>query len=298
MHCTNCGNKVPNNARVCGNCGHQLMPAEAAVQPPTQPAGLIGTSKRTTGWVWAVLTGVVAFVFIYLLFLSRAPTEIAVLPNATTPSTSPQMASTSTIEGISQLENEPQIDMPASVGLFFEGARVLFQDDFDSLSSEDFYTEKARTSDGKLVMTAQDWDSHLYLDKFYDTPIAALVLFQYDTGSDFVISLIRGDWMQPAYREITLLGNCKCIAQGEDDQFSKISGAFPLNANTWYYALFSIGEDGVFQFYIWEPDRPFTLLASFSYTLASDWEFSDWQFHSALGNNLMSIDSLDVFTFP
>ncbi len=68
MYCNECGAKVPDDARVCPSCGHQLATdVEAAdVEPPVEPiytpaeSETARPSPRTGGCGWAMIAGMAA----------------------------------------------------------------------------------------------------------------------------------------------------------------------------------------------------------------------------------------------
>jgi len=67
MQCTNCGNKVPDTAKVCGHCGHRLKASSSeAVQTVSDQRAT--TRGVIPGWVWA-LGGVLATLAIGLVLL-------------------------------------------------------------------------------------------------------------------------------------------------------------------------------------------------------------------------------------
>ena len=79
MKCTNCGEAVPNSAKVCGNCGHRLKegapPQAPSARPSAQEPGSLEsranplTLRGMPTWVWAV--GLLVILSIGYLFLSR-----------------------------------------------------------------------------------------------------------------------------------------------------------------------------------------------------------------------------------
>ena len=61
MHCTNCGQEVPDTAKVCGYCGHRLkaevrppQPAPPRPIPEPPPSAPATTRPGISGWVWGV----------------------------------------------------------------------------------------------------------------------------------------------------------------------------------------------------------------------------------------------------
>ena len=64
MYCTNCGAKVPKNAKVCGNCG-QLLNRKGAASSPAPAKGKAAdsqarSSRRVPIWVWVAAALAVA----------------------------------------------------------------------------------------------------------------------------------------------------------------------------------------------------------------------------------------------
>ncbi len=66
MKCTNCGNEVPNTAKVCGHCGHRLKAAAPGHQPKTtiEPVSAPGA---VPAWRWGTIAGVGAIFCLVLL---------------------------------------------------------------------------------------------------------------------------------------------------------------------------------------------------------------------------------------
>jgi hypothetical protein len=64
MICTNCGNEVPDTAKVCGYCGHRLkevsQPTPAPIPIPMPVTAPPKTTKtKTPGWVWGLIGSLV-----------------------------------------------------------------------------------------------------------------------------------------------------------------------------------------------------------------------------------------------
>jgi hypothetical protein len=64
MKCTNCGNDVPDTAKICGYCGHPLkILTNQTVGTPSTPG-----KKSSPGWIWAVITALGIIILAGILF--------------------------------------------------------------------------------------------------------------------------------------------------------------------------------------------------------------------------------------
>jgi Tol biopolymer transport system component len=76
MYCTNCGAKVPKNAKVCGNCGQPLT-RKGSAPSPTQAKTAVASiqarkSRRLPAWVWVAATLAVAAIIVFTIFSNHA----------------------------------------------------------------------------------------------------------------------------------------------------------------------------------------------------------------------------------
>jgi hypothetical protein len=74
MNCTNCGKSVPDNAKVCGYCGHRLktesVPAPA-IQPPVPVEHNIKTHKKGIGLLIGAGIVIVGLAVAIIFMLTR-----------------------------------------------------------------------------------------------------------------------------------------------------------------------------------------------------------------------------------
>ena len=116
MKCTNCGNEVPDTAKVCGYCGHRLKadtpiqpgfpPVQIAAQPvyqaPPQSVSAPPRKRGIPGWVWGlIIAGIIlAAITIAGFFLATKylPSLISPLPVASPSPVVIVVTSTATVE--------------------------------------------------------------------------------------------------------------------------------------------------------------------------------------------------------
>lgn len=73
MICTNCRNEVPDNAKVCGYCGHRL---KEPVQPAIPLRRQDETRPKTPSWIWGLVVIGALILGVILLLLKIAPMRI------------------------------------------------------------------------------------------------------------------------------------------------------------------------------------------------------------------------------
>ena len=79
MKCTNCGNEVPNTAKVCGHCGQRLK-----LGAPPLVARSTAVKQALPGWAWGLIGGlvVVTGIAVFIAIRSAQANSPAIPPTA------------------------------------------------------------------------------------------------------------------------------------------------------------------------------------------------------------------------
>src|SRR4030067_2965200 len=105
MKCTNCGKKVPDTAKVCGNCGHRLKARATRRAELSQEQGQItpvAVRSVVPGWAWGFMGLLLGIIVIGGLILAGViPVNLPAFKQlAPIPTSTPfEFASVSDFEG-------------------------------------------------------------------------------------------------------------------------------------------------------------------------------------------------------
>jgi len=128
MICTNCGKEVPDNAKVCGYCGHKLKvvdPLPTAITPKEVPAGKATRTGGVPAWIWVVgglaLTALAFMLFTqFSLWVSRARQN----PQSNSAVGVVQPTANEDGQSSSSSAEEPAAEGPTSVSVYSGEAEV------------------------------------------------------------------------------------------------------------------------------------------------------------------------------
>jgi hypothetical protein len=196
----------------------------------------------------------------------------------------------------------PQSALPVPVAGAVSNPEVLYHDDFDQLSSSEWWYRggPVKPVDGTLEISGQrPWETYVE----YQTPLregqAVLLLYQFDGDANFVVSLEFGDWGTAGFRRWGI------FIDVPDDMETNIYEGTPqieiqslgeASPGTWHYLLIAAGQDGEFLMRLWEHDNP-SQVTDFRRELGQDWAGLPWYVVIGGGDGKLYFDSFTQIGF-
>ena len=158
---------------------------------------------------------------------------------------------TEIIQPIEEALEPEALRLPDAVYDLFEGVEYDYYADRDFVDTA-FESAYAEVLNGLLsIQGTGNWDSYWTVSHSYSRGEAALILFQYDPGSEFTIGFAKKDWDTPEYRYWGITEGTQIIAYvgtglwGPDD----LACVLKIKEDTWYYGLFTRSQqNGIFTF--------------------------------------------------
>ena len=321
MQCPNCHNQVPDAANVCGHCGYRLkVLAPPAPPPDLQQAPAPSPKMEFPGYVWGIIGGLVVSLLVgALLFifgvplpsfrLQATPTDVSAppQPQLTAAPLQPRPAAIITESPDSESQPqpprvppeapqaEPPYALPDQVSEFLPGAKVVFTDDFNELSTEAWIypEEPARISNGQLEITGKS----PFAAQFWRVPTlsegsAVLLLMNFNQSAAFVSGVQRGEWQTANFRQFAFNDSwTSYIIEGANE--SQVQGDFSGTAlpvpGRWYYLLEALGKNAEFRAVVWERDNP-SQRAEFHGQPLTGWSGLEWTFFMGVDSGLVMLD--------
>ncbi|MBZ0307125.1 MAG: SH3 domain-containing protein [Anaerolineae bacterium] len=183
------------------------------------------------------------------------------------------------------------------------GVEVTFQDDFNGNGLTNRWTiwnRRPQVSNGAMIFEGHNsWDDGIVRGNITENE-GLLLLFQYSgTSPNIEIELTKGDWNSSGWRlwGLTNWGNWTAVAQYGSSSRTYTSPT--LRANTWYYLLFRIGNDGRFYTQVWPRDNPTRYLVNLAETPPSGgWDNGVWDFVIKVNRGTLTADTYQELHFP
>jgi len=182
-------------------------------------------------------------------------------------------------------------------------AKVLYRDDFDRLSSSQWYFESGyvKASDGLLEITGTpNWATRISRERSLNEGEGVLILFKYDVGAEIVFNMGSGEWGTSSFREWDIGGTdfYASLTQGTSDEApdGSLIGNLTSNPYTWYYLLLAIGKEGEFVAQVWERDDP-SQKGEYRRTFNEDWVGLAWDFWIDANKGKAYVDAFTEISF-
>jgi hypothetical protein len=192
------------------------------------------------------------------------------------------------------------VELPLPVSAAISDADTLAHDNFDELLPPWVYTGGyVKASDGLgEVAGAPDWGAYLRRPTGLGDNAGVLLVFQYDSDSEFLISLVSGELNKPDYREWSIGYDHRVTSrQGESDYHSNpLGGNLAWNPGTWYYLLLAIGREGELVARVWLRDDP-SQESEYRQMLGGAWSGHEWRFEISANEGKVYLDSYTEISF-
>lgn len=315
MFCTNCGQEVPDNANVCGHCGHRLK-SPGVGAPPVQPQfsqeGKGG--RKGPGFLGGVLValifgGVVAAALFF--FNSNRPAlEIPEESSANVPAVVTVIAegpeNDPPPEPAAPPEKEPApesaqgtADIPPHVFELLNKPELLFREDRINLA--DYASFNARESDGVLEIDSSPGPNAYFVTDitgpYLDENEAFLVRFKESPGGRVTID-IRTDEEWGSVKNFTVGFNNEAFAtvdRGEWKDIEPFENRFKIKDDHWYLALIAVGPQANFLISIWDEASSDSIVRG--YQFAEQYDNLKWAFNAWTDTGTIFIDYLEIYSF-
>jgi|GEM_PF-3733188 len=291
MKCMNCGKEVRDTAVVCGYCGHRLKVEETPAPPEQRTAA--PAEKREDRKPLRTLGAVVGIVVVTLVILWRLGIFgfLETYTPLTTATSEPTQSSAD--EGM-----EPE-NLPSPVTDALDDVEVEFHDDFSTGLTEGWYLhENASTSVGQVRLSTEgEWDSYWLNDYEQGEGKAAMISFTYGSDAYFVVGMTHSDYGDEDYLfwGIDASGD-RYVNKGGESNIYSLSGNLNMRPDTWYCALFAIGENSDFLTKVWECDNP-SVMSQNRYDFSEDWEQKGYRLTVQVRNGIVYLDDFYSLSF-
>jgi tetratricopeptide (TPR) repeat protein len=273
----------------------------AARRRERKPAEKAVAKKPSRAWIWLLGGGaVVAVVVLGMVFGPGLITS----PSSTPTPTRPRAAATAP----AVIPSEGQSLRVGFVNELLSGAVVDQQEEFEDGASEDWNWAdspgRVLAKQGVLEINGDYVGGDLtWADNYaaFGEGGAGLLLFKFSADADFGISMVHGDWGDAAFRRFWIepaIGNARVTwAEGDDyNSGNMMEGNLRLKADTWYYLLFAIDEDGQWRAYLWDRYDTSQLL-TYWWRGGSVWASRDWWLHLNAFHGEITIESYTLLSF-
>jgi tetratricopeptide (TPR) repeat protein len=292
------------------HAGQEIRPLLEEAQAKRAGEGLepkLSEEKRRgiPRYVWAVVGVIVALVIGGILFTTNPSTQNAGgTAEAARTAQAGLTAAAEVIEGTIQAESATAAPaaFPPPVPEAVSNPEVLYHDDFDQLSSSEWYYKggPVKTVDGMLEITgAPPWETYLE----YQTPLhegeGVLLLFKYDPDAKFVVGLEIEEWGTLSFRRWGIHVDVPEDLKTNIYEGSSSIGGQSLrgsNPDTWFYLLLAAGQNGEFLMRVWERDNP-SEMSEYRREFGEEWRELPWYFVIGDGEGKLYIDSFTKLAF-
>ena len=178
---------------------------------------------------------------------------------------------------------------------------MLYYNDFDELPSAgwDYNSRYVKSSSGMLEITgAWDWNAYVYGPERLNDGEGVLLLFKYDASAQFGLYLLSGEHGTPSRRRWNIDNDFVPLSQQgtSDDELGELIGNLSSNPDTWYYLLFSIGQEGELLMQVWPRDDS-SQRGVYRRTFGEDWAGLTWHFGIDAGQSKVYFDSYTEVSF-
>src|SRR5262249_29971863 len=129
-----------------------------------------------------------------------------------------------------------------------------------------------------------------------------LILFQYQGAIETEFNLQRGSFNSANWRRWTLSNYGTWLVRAYYDAGNTLFHPYQspsLQANTWYYLMFRIGDNGRFYTQIWERNNRTAYIVNVNETPPEDgWNTGTWEFVIKVYRGTLIVDSYEELLFP
>ena len=279
-----------------------------------QPKHSEDEGKGIPRYAWAVFGVIIVFIVGGILFTTYQPRQNAAgataadstatavaIANATAGAKLTTLAAGATATAVSGTNATVQPALPVHVSEAVSSPSVLYHADFDTLSPSFWSNTGAsvETTDGLIEITGMpDWQTHFSYERSINEGEAALILFKYEAGADFLLKLDTGEWLTSSYRRWGAKHDAKPNIWGGANTVDTISfsGDLKSSPDTWYYLLLAAGNQGDLLAQVWERDDP-SQKAEMRHFLGADWAGRTWWFGIQGDQGKLTIDSFTHLAF-